>query len=415
MPLDNQDEFKTPRVLVVDDEATNRILLRHMLKPLGCRIEEAESAAQGLKLAKEFRPHLFLLDVMMPKTTGFDMCEDLKQIPELADIPVIFITALTDVQEKVRGFALGGADYICKPFQKEEVTARVRLQLDLFAKSVKLQRYTENLEDMVQARTRQLLHADRLVTIGTMAAKILHEINNPLSLVLGNIQILEDTWRRFTEDARDCLVANSKLAFDDTSQLMSDSFQDAIEGARRIARIADGIRQYSRRNETRTVQVHVLKSLVDDAARLMQPRLKHKFALQINIPEEIRVACDAGRMQQVFMNLMGNSADAAEKGNIIFSAFVESDAVRIIYEDDGPGIPEELHDKVFESFFTTKGPAKGTGIGMTIIQEILREHGGVIELGRRKGNKTGVCFEIRLDPEGRPKSTSDTPGLVKET
>jgi signal transduction histidine kinase len=397
-------DLQPPRILVVDDESTNRILLRHMLKPLGCRVEEAESAAQGLRLAREFKPHLFLLDIMMPQTTGFEMCQALKQMPEFADVPVIFITALTDVQEKVRGFAAGGADYICKPFQKEEVAARIRLQLELLAQRVALQRHAENLEEMVQARTRQLLHADRLVTIGTMAAKILHEINNPLSLVMGNLQIVQETWGRFAGSAGARLAGSDRTGFDDTRKLLDDCLADALEGARRIARLADGIRQYSRRNETRTVQVHGLKPLIEEAIRLLQPRLKHQYQVRVEVPEDLRLACDAGRLQQVFMNLMANSADAAPKGVIRFAARAEPGAILLTYEDDGPGIPEELREKIFESFFTTKGPEKGTGIGMTIIQEILREHGGDIVLGRREG--PGVRFDIRLDPEGRPKPES---------
>lgn len=385
--MNDLNDIQQARLLVVDDEPTNRILLRHMLKPLGCRIEEAESAAQGLLVVETFKPHLVLLDVMMPKTTGFEMCETLKKMPEFAAVPVIFITALTDVQEKVRGFAVGGSDYICKPFQKEEVVARIRLQIELLSQRIALQRHAETLEEMVQTRTRQLLHADRLITIGTMAAKILHEINNPLTLILGNLQIIQENLGGIPAETR---------------PLIDSCVADAIEGARRISHIADGIRQYSRRYETRTTQRHALKPLIEEAVRLMHPRLKHHFTVRIEVPDDLHLKCNSSRLQQVFMNLMANSVDAAEKGEILFKAHAEPGVIRLIYEDDGPGIPEELREKIFESFFTTKGPEKGTGIGMTIIQEILREHGGDIVLGRREGR--GVRFDIRLDPEGGPQN-----------
>ncbi len=406
MPDKQIIETQSPRVLVVDDEVTNRILLRHMLKPLNCVVEEAESAHQGMEIAATFKPHLFLLDVMMPKTTGFEMCKQLKQKPEFAKTPIIFITALSDVQEKVKGFSVGGADYICKPFQKEEVLARIRLQLDLLAQREALQRYAENLEDMVQTRTRQLVHADRLVTIGTMAAKILHEINNPLSLVTGNVQIIQETWEQMAASLRPTVP--DVASFEDSSMLMQDCLKDAAEGARRIARLADGIRQYSRKNETRTIKRHPLKAVVEEAARLMHPRLKHQYSVNVNIPEDILIDCDADRLQQVFMNLMANSADAVAKGTFSFSASAEPDSVLLIYEDNGPGIPEDLRDKIFESFFTTKGPGKGTGIGMTIVQEILREHGGEIALAEPKDS--GARFEIRLNPEGKPKPNQNPAG-----
>lgn len=402
MPNNHDNNPKLSKVLVIDDEPTNRILLRHMLKPLGCQIKEAESVEQGLVIAEEFHPDLFLLDIMMPQTTGFEMCLTLKKMPNFAKIPVIFITALTDVQEKVRGFAVGGADYITKPFQKEEVAARVLLQLELQSQRIALQKHAENLEEMVQARTRQLLHADRLVTIGTMATKILHEINNPLSLVMGNLQIIQETWTNRSAFIRDAVAASEKSNYENTRKLLDDCLSDAFEGARRIAKLADGLRQYSRRNETKSIKIHALKPLIEEAVRLMTPRLKHRFNVHIDISDDISLACDADRLQQVFINLMANSADAAEKGNLVFSAHAEPDAIFLAYEDDGPGIPEELRDRIFESFYTTKGPDKGTGIGMTIIQEILREHGGGISLGQSQNR--GTRFDIRLDPKGRQQS-----------
>ena len=143
-------ESTSVRALVVDDEPSNRLVLRNTLEFAGYEVETANSGAECLEKMESVDPHVVLLDVMMPEMDGFQVCERLKRDERFQDIPIIFITALTDTKSKVAAFDAGAADYVTKPFQTREVVARANSQASLFIARRQIRRHVNELEVLVE-------------------------------------------------------------------------------------------------------------------------------------------------------------------------------------------------------------------------------------------------------------------------
>ena len=159
---------RTGRVLIVDDTPTNRLILSKLLLHEGYEVREAADGSVAVAIACTWQPTVILLDIMMPGMDGYAVCEKLRAKPETATIPIIFLSALDAPFEKVQAFQKGAADYITKPFQAEEVLARVRHQINLTTAKQEQQRLYSALENQVQERDQQLKLANRQIVEGTL-------------------------------------------------------------------------------------------------------------------------------------------------------------------------------------------------------------------------------------------------------
>lgn len=150
-----------PLILLVDDEPVNRLILESNLKKNGFRTISAASGQECLEAAREHAPDLILLDILMPGLDGYATCQRLKAEPATRDVPVIFLSALSDTEQKTKGFDSGGVDYVSKPFDTKELLARVRIHLTLRSQEIQLREYADKLESMVEERTGQLKQAEQ--------------------------------------------------------------------------------------------------------------------------------------------------------------------------------------------------------------------------------------------------------------
>jgi signal transduction histidine kinase len=178
-------------ILIVDDTLTNLQVLTQMLIEHGYKVRPARNGKLALKLVQSILPDLILLDIKMPEMDGYQVCKKLKANDRTRDIPIIFISALNKVFDKVKAFSLGGVDYITKPFQVEEVLVRIETHLQLrqlqqkfVAQSQELQTSLEHLKITHQ---KELIQSKKLATLGQMVAEIAHEINNPLSAIKSSL------------------------------------------------------------------------------------------------------------------------------------------------------------------------------------------------------------------------------------
>src|SRR5215207_6121909 len=165
-------------VLVVDDTPDNLRLLTGVLEQMGHEVRPVRSGSQALSAARHARPDLVLLDVNMPEMDGYEVCGRLKAAPQLKDIPVIFLTALSDIADKVKAFEVGGVDYITKPFHIEEVQARVRTHLALRSAALELSRSYAKLQKLEQLR-------EDLVDM------MVHDMRSPLAVLTGHLEFLK--------------------------------------------------------------------------------------------------------------------------------------------------------------------------------------------------------------------------------
>jgi signal transduction histidine kinase len=429
---------ETSVILIVDDTPTNLEVLSEGLTDAGFEVAVATSGERAIKQIEYEPPHLILLDVMMPGIDGFETCRRLKANPNTKDIPVIFMTALTDVVDKVKGLALGAVDYITKPFQQAEVLARVQIHVKLRNLSLTLEKQniclkkeivertnaetallklTQDLEERVASRTQELtqsLHdlqqaqvrlvqAEKMSTLGQLVAGVAHEINNPVNFIQANLHHLET----YTKDLLDTLQLYKIHCPDPSPDIRDKANQIDLEflsedlpkilssmqiGTERITEIVRSLRTFSRHDEAEVKVVNIHEG-IDSTLTMLQHRLKvnPKYPV-IEIVKEYgylpKVECYAGKMNQVFMNVLGNAIDALEEsmddGMIqvqptirIKTQVIGSDTIEIRITDNGPGIPHEIQHRLFDPFFTTKPAGKGTGLGMSISHQIITEkHGG---------------------------------------
>lgn len=249
------------------------------------------------------------------------------------------------------------------------------------------------LRDRTEERRyeRLLRQSQRLETVGSLAAGVAHEVNNPLAFVRANLAQLE----RLAEQ----IAKRMPLAPDDPDAEEIDELPqivaECLDGIDRIARIVDAMRRFSRTPTEERGPVH-LNRVVQEAIRLAELHRNRRVRVEAWLAEDLpAVHGSAQRLTQVFLNLLVNAkqalADRAD-GCITVHTCALGDFVEVMMSDDGPGVPEGIRDRIFDPFFTTKGPDEGTGLGLAIAYDIVREHGGLIEL--RGGG--GACFVVRL-------------------
>ena len=388
MPVEEQT------ILIVDDEELNRKLLKAQLSITGFAVWEAASGSEALERAKE-KPDLILLDIMMPNMDGFEVCRRLKASEVTRGIPVIYLSALKCSKDKVHGLALGGVDYVSKPYDGPELLARVKVHLTIRRQEKELSGYAKELEHLVEQRTQQLIHSDRLATIGTFASAIMHEVNGPLTYISGAAELLQLFWgkagpflERFSGEDPTGAIAKGIPE-------VEDYINRILEGERRIAQTVKTLRTYAQKDDG-GVDPCFLADPVNDAVRLIEYRCKHGVSIEVSIPPGLRILCSRRKISQVFINLFTNAIDAmpGQKGLIRVDAVPANGRVDISVKDNGSGIPDTMSETIFDPFFTSKGEMQGTGLGLYIVRSIIEEHGGKIRLAPPDG--TGAQFHIEL-------------------
>jgi signal transduction histidine kinase len=431
-----------PTLLIVDDNPTNIKVLFEFLKESGFRVLIAKDGESTLVKLESVTPDLILLDVMMPGIDGFETCRLIKENPKYKDLPIIFMTALEDTHQKVKGLSIGAVDYITKPFQQEEVLARVKLHLnlrnltqqELAKKNAQLNELNTSLEQKVEARTTELKEAqsqlvlkEKMSSLGQMVAGIAHEINNPLTFIGGNLKHASD----FAEHLISLILLyqkyypkpaaeiHQKIQEIDLNYIVEDFprlLKSMNEGTKRISNISQSMRTFYRGDNATKTQFDIHEG-IDSTLMILAHRLKaneQRPEISIvkqygNLPE---INCYSGQLNQVFMNLLANAIDALEESNaglsvaeiktnsncITIKTEVDAGNAIVIYiQDNGIGIPTELKSQIFEPLFTTKGVGKGTGLGLSITRQIIEDkHEGTLHCNSTPGKGTEFVITIPI-------------------
>ena len=424
MKLNLDNTFKAD-ILMVDDTPDNIRFLSTLLLEQGYNVRKAINGQMALTAVKTVQPDLILLDINMSGMNGYEVCEKLKKDEKTCFVPVIFLSALDDVVDKVKAFQVGGADSITKPFQIEEVLARIdnqltiqRLQSQLKVQNTQLQ---QALEDLKKAQA-QLIQKEKMVGLVQLAAGMAHEINNAVGFISSNLEPA----RKYIQDLLNLInlyqqeyphatliiqKAIQEIDLDFVSSDIKKLLGSMQTGAERISTISLALRIFSRLHESdiKAVNIHegIESTLVLLRHRLKQEEKGWEIKISKNYKEIPLITCYASQLNQVFLNLLNNAIDALEDGvgeNFpessiptiwITTRLSEKGTVMIQIKDNGVGIREELQSRLFEPFFTTKAVGKGSGLGLLTSYEIVVEkHKGTLICHSSPGQGAEFTVEI---------------------
>ena len=351
-----------PDILIVDDTPANLRVLSRLLVDNGYKVRPVPDGALALKAVEAATPDLIFLDIRMPGMDGYEVCEKLKAGEETRDIPVIFISALNELEDKVRGFSVGAVDFITKPFQEGEVLIRLSTHL--------------TIRDQRRQIAEQLEALKRLETLReNLTQMIVHDMNNPLHGILGLTQLLRLELPKNTGER----IAQYVISIEGNARSTIDMIRAILD----VAKMESG--ELSIQAEKTD-----LGELSDGVATSIKPLLQEKnLTLDVSTHENLPSAIvDSELLRRVLVNLIGNAIKfSPDDGRIEVTVRLIEGAFEISVEDDGPGIPDEFRDTIFEKFGQVESAQSGrkysTGLGLAFCKMAVEAHSGAISVDNR--------------------------------
>ena len=357
-------------LLIVDDFPTNISVLSQFLEEVGFEVAIAKNGARAIKKAEYANPDLILLDVMMPVMDGFEACRILKSKESTKDIPIIFMTALTDTVDKVKGFDLGAADYITKPIQQEEVLARINAHINLRRLQQELQEHTAELEQ----RNKQL---------EAFSHTVAHDLKNPLNTVIGySDELLEICTEGKLLDAD--LLEQQKLV---------------AQAGHKMEEIINALLLLAKTVKYTDIEMQAL-----DMSAII-PQVQHRLAYalsscqaEIILPNSFPTAKGyAPWVEEIWANYISNAIKyGGYPPRLILGAELQDDSmIRFWVQDNGEGLSKKAQAKLFTPFSRLhQERAEGHGLGLSIVQQIVEKFGGEVGVESQVGQGSLFYFTL---------------------
>jgi signal transduction histidine kinase len=407
------------RILIVDDEETVRNLFAASLgETYSC--ETAADAQEALEILAREPFALVVTDMTMPGLSGVEL---LRKITEYyKDTAVIMVSGVDRTQRIMDAIRLGASDYLVKPCDLEVLTNSVERAIERRMLMRHARRYKQDLEhrnaelarkktEMEQLQT-QVLHAEKMASLGRMAAGVAHELNNPAGFIYSNIEQL----KQYIARLESCLSDYDKLTLppdimariseikkeNDYDNIVADLgsiLSDCCIGAERICDVVRNLRLFSSLDEAAVKRVDLIEG-IESTVRLLSEYYRSGAITLIRDYGEIpQVDCYAAQLNQVWMNLLANAAQAigTGSGEVMVMTRCEGKTVTVSIKDSGPGMSPDQQKKIFDPFFTTKPVGEGTGLGLSISHGIIERHGGSITVASAPGMGTTFTVSLPVD------------------
>ena len=432
-------------LLIVEDDTFTRTSMTAYLKAEGYDVLKACSGVEALEVIRGTQPDLVITDLRMPEMGGLELLKKLKiDIPLL---PVIIISGEGTMGNVIEALQHGARDYIQKPIQDMGLLKHsIELALSHATLKKAHDMYREDLERLVEKRTQelseknnalvemvnerklteaQLLQAQKLESVGQLAAGIAHEINTPTQFVSSNVDFLEESFGEIIQLLTKCREGHELLVKGEMNQeyiknveelaedidlkyLMEEipiAIKQSREGVGRIATIVAAMKEFSHPGSRSKTEVD-LNKIIETTVTVARNEWKYVAELETDLDESLfQVNCLSDEIGQVILNMIVNAAHAieaklggnpeGEKGRILITTKQFDDFAEIRIKDSGSGIPAYAQHRIFDPFYTTKKVGKGTGQGLAIVHSVItRKHGGTISFETAEG--VGTTFIVTL-------------------
>jgi len=421
-------------IVIVDDKLENLRVLSEMLESDGYNVRGAPNGQTALTMINADLPDLILLDIRMPDMNGYEVCSRLKADEKTKAIPVIFISALSKSSDKIRAFNSGGVDYITKPFQVEEVLARVKTHLSLRRMNTRLrheitqrqkaedaiQKANEELERLVQKRTAQLTkaneelkteiairkqadislresesqlrHAQKMESVGILAGGIAHDFNNILYVISG-----------YAEVAKYSQLSENHPAFGSINQI--------IKAVARATALVEQILTFSRQRESAPTAINI-HPIIKETIKFLKASSSPTIEIRQNLQADSAIIMgDPGFIQQILINLCTNALHAMKANGGILAVSTENirlddlsvtayqnlktgPYIKLKVNDTGKGMTGLIKDCIFDPYFTTKKVGEGTGLGLSIVHGIVKSLNGAVTVASEPGKGSMFCVVL---------------------
>lgn len=346
-----------PLALVVEDNPELLEFVADVLE-LRYRVRAVNRGQDAIVLARELRPDVVVSDVAMPEMDGYELCRALRSDIATRAIPVLLVTARTEVANVLEGFESGANDYIVKPFHGRELLARVDVH-------VRLRRVMQ-----------ELAQRERHAMLGVLAASVAHQVRNPLTTLMSGLPAMRSR-------------LNGSL-----SASAIDMFEVMIDCTERIGHLTDDLMDLSRVDRAEAARYRPSDGL-RASIRLVGARVSEHVLLEEKVEDAPQIEGRPGDMNHVFLNLLDNAVRAVgARGRIEVDGRVRDGAYEVRISDSGPGVPEKIAQQIFEPFFTTRHAGEGTGLGLSIARQVILQAGGDMRVERAALG--GAEFIVRI-------------------
>lgn len=409
------------RILIVDDDKAVRTLYEaYLSETYSC--ETASDAYEALDILSQRPFALVLSDMQMPGLGGIELLR--KIIERYPDTAVIMISGIDRTQRVIDTIRVGASDYLLKPCDLDVMSLCIERALERRLLLRNARRYKIDLEvrnlELARQKTElgrlqsQILHAEKMASLGVLAAGVAHELNNPAGFIYSNVDLL----REHTERLKRCLFAYDELSLPPDSAAIIDKIKtetdyenimteldsilaDCYEGAERIRDVVQNLRLFSRLDEAEIKSID-LNEGIEATVRLLSKFYKSgKIALRREYGELPPVKCYAAQLNQVWMNLLVNAAQAIgdKEGEVRIRTQCNGPTVTVSFIDTGNGISPADLQRIFDPFFTSKPVGEGTGLGLSISHGIIEQHRGTIAVDNIPGEGTTFTVTLPIDAE----------------
>lgn len=369
------------KILIVDDTPTNIGVILSYLRDQGYKMLVAEDGESAIEQVAFVKPDLILLDIMMPGLNGFETCARLKANKETADIPVIFMSALNETVDKVRGFQLGAVDYITKPFQQEEVLARIKTHIKLVNLRKELKETNTTLENRIRERTVLLQEVNE--ELDRFLYRSSHDLRRPLTTLLGLVE-----------------VANITLSDNDARELFAQVGLTAVQMDNLLKKLqmVSEINQSSAQ-VTKPMHIEQLVAKVKGKFTELLQKKAIKFKFNHTLPEVMDY--HPFFLEVILFNVIENalvfSKDKAPW--VELSITLEKASLKIVVKDNGLGIDEKYLATVLNMYFRANERSQGNGLGLYVAKKAIDKMKGKIYIDSKLDKFTEVTIMLPYNKE----------------